>query len=155
MKNLTLILAILLNILPGKLQSQDNSPADKCIPCEKLTALKIPDVKITEAVAVTTGSSHCKVSGIIGKEINFELLLPVEWNGFFIMGCGGGDGPAQVDWIALIRDWVEKNYAPERIIASKAIDGKEVMTRPVFPYPGEAVYDGKGDTNNESSFGLK
>jgi hypothetical protein len=27
-----------------------------------------------------------------------------------------------------------------------------VMTRPVFPYPDEVVYDGKGDTNKESSF---
>jgi len=26
------------------------------------------------------------------------------------------------------------------------------MTRPVFPYPVEAVYAGKGDTNKESSF---
>ena len=90
MKNLTLILSILLNFLPGILQAQDNLSIDKCIPCEKLTALKIPDVQITETVAVTTGSSHCKVSGIIGKEINFELLLPIEWNGIFIMGGGGG-----------------------------------------------------------------
>ena len=72
-----------------------------------------------------------------------------------VLHCGGGDGPSRIDWIALIRDWVENNNAPERIIASKTISGKEVMTRPLFPYPGEAVYDGKGDTNKESSFILK
>jgi feruloyl esterase len=69
-----------------------------------------------------------------------------------VLHCGGGDGPGQADWIALIRDWVEKNNVPDRVIVSKAIDGKEVMTRPVFPYPAEGAYDGKGDPNNESSF---
>ena len=84
------ISAILLTMLPGILQAQGNSAIDKCIPCEKLTALKFPDLKITEAVTVSAGSSHCKVLGIIGKEIKFELLLPLEWNGIFIMGGGGG-----------------------------------------------------------------
>ena len=90
MKNMAMILAILLNILPVKLQATGNSATDKCIPCESLTALKIPDVKITEAVMISEGTSHCKVLGIIGKEIKFELLLPMEWNGIFIMGGGGG-----------------------------------------------------------------
>jgi hypothetical protein len=90
MKNLILILTILLIFLPGKSNAQGNSHADKCMPCEKLKDLKIPDVKITEAVADATGSSHCIVSGIIGKEINFELLLPDEWNEIYIMGGGGG-----------------------------------------------------------------
>ena len=50
--------------------------------CSQLTTLKLPDVKITEAVAVpaaTTGAvraPHCKVSGVIGTEIKFALLLP-------------------------------------------------------------------------------
>jgi hypothetical protein len=29
------------------------------------------------------------------------------------------------------------------------------MSRPIFPYPGEAAYKGKGDANKESSFVLK
>ena len=90
MKCLIMIFAILLNILTGILNAQSNLNTEKCIPCEKLASLKIPDVKITEAVAITTGSSHCKISGIIGKEIKFELLLPLEWNGIYIMGGGGG-----------------------------------------------------------------
>ena len=89
-KCLTFILAILLNLQPGLLQAQGTSVTDKCIPCEKLTAIKMPDVKITEAVTVSAGYSHCRVLGIIGKEINFELLLPFEWNGIFVMGGGGG-----------------------------------------------------------------
>jgi len=90
MKNLTFIYAFLLLLLPVVLKAQDNSFVDKCIPCENLTALKLPDVKITEAVTVADGASYCKVLGIIGKEINFELLLPFEWNGIFTMGGGGG-----------------------------------------------------------------
>jgi Tannase and feruloyl esterase len=35
-------------------------------------------------------AAHCKVSGVIGGEIRFTLLLPDEWNGKFIMGGGGG-----------------------------------------------------------------
>ena len=67
MKYLIMIFAILLNILIGTTYAQSNLNTEKCIPCEKLNALKIPDVKITEAIVVSTGSSHCKISGIIGK----------------------------------------------------------------------------------------
>lgn len=54
----------------------------------------------------------------------------------------------------MIRDWVENGKVPEKIIASKNIRGN-LMTRPVYPYPQEVVYDGTGDPNSESSFLLK
>ena len=60
------------------------------------TQLTLPDVKITEAVAVpaaTTGAiqaAHCRVTGVIGTEIQFSLLLPDDWNRKFLMGGGGG-----------------------------------------------------------------
>jgi feruloyl esterase len=66
--------------------------------------------------------------------------------------CGGGPGPSQVDWIEIIRDWVEKGNAPERIKLSKSENGEVILTRPVYPYPRIAVYDGSGDPNVESSF---
>lgn len=66
--------------------------------------------------------------------------------------CNGGPGPDQVDWLQLIRDWVEKDRAPTRVVMSKTVRGKTVMTRPVFPYPKMAVYRGKGNTNAEASF---
>jgi feruloyl esterase len=72
-----------------------------------------------------------------------------------VLHCSGGRGPSEVDWIALIRDWVENNRAPERVIVSKTVGNKVTMTRPVFPYPDEAVYDGKGDPDNEASFKMK
>src|SRR6185295_19052973 len=60
--------------------------------CANLTALKLPDTKVTEAAAVpasTTGTvrvPHCRVAGVIGTEIRFSLLMPDEWNHKFLMG---------------------------------------------------------------------
>ena len=34
--------------------------------------------------------AHCRVSGVIGAEIKFSLLMPDEWNRKFLMGGGGG-----------------------------------------------------------------
>ena len=71
--------------------------------------VELPDIRIVKA-SVSTGEepphetlpegivstnyravvSHCKVEGVIGSEINFELLLPDDWNGKFLMGGGGG-----------------------------------------------------------------
>src|SRR5207244_1214159 len=64
--------------------------------CAQLASLKLPDVKVTEAVAVpaaatgATRAAHCRVNGTIEKEIRFTLLLPDAWNRKFMMGGGGG-----------------------------------------------------------------
>ncbi|UCD70057.1 MAG: hypothetical protein JSW48_08520, partial [Betaproteobacteria bacterium] len=50
----------------------------------------IPDVKLTSVTQESLPSPHCKVAGVIGPEIHFELLLPAKWNGKFVMGGGGG-----------------------------------------------------------------
>ncbi len=69
-----------------------------------------------------------------------------------VLHCGGGPGPDQADWLALIREWVEEGAAPERVIVSKMEADSVIMTRPVFPYPEKAIWDGKGDPNSEESF---
>src|SRR6185369_7175589 len=33
---------------------------------------------------------YVEVKGVIGEHIRFELLLPDDWNGRFVMGGGGG-----------------------------------------------------------------
>ena len=66
--------------------------------CAALGSLRLPDVRITEAIPVPATTApdaevkvaHCKVSGVIGKEIRFAVLLPDQWNGRFFMGGGGG-----------------------------------------------------------------
>jgi feruloyl esterase len=47
-------------------------------------------VRITSVVEQAAPVPHCFVSGVIGTETNFELLLPDAWNGKFVMGGGGG-----------------------------------------------------------------
>jgi len=63
--------------------------------CAQLAQLKLPDIRITEAVAVPAGAgaitvAHCRVTGVIGTEIKFALLMPDAWNHKFLMGGGGG-----------------------------------------------------------------
>lgn len=50
----------------------------------------LPNVTLLSAVTESDQASHCKITGIIDTEINFELLLPDAWNGKFVMGGGGG-----------------------------------------------------------------
>jgi hypothetical protein len=69
--------------------------------------------------------------------------------------CGGGPGAAEVDWLSVITDWVEKNKAPDKVIASKKQSGKLLMTRPLYPFPQHAAYSGSGDPKNADSFEIK
>src|SRR5688572_10140386 len=76
-----------------------------CMPCEKLKDLRIPDVTILNVESkpsdnvrppepwmgpVVITKPFCRVTGRISTEINFELYLPQEWNGRFLMSGGGG-----------------------------------------------------------------
>ncbi|MGC3944385.1 MAG: tannase/feruloyl esterase family alpha/beta hydrolase [Chryseolinea sp.] len=78
--------------------------AQSCIPCEKLVDLKIPQVTILKAQRldgdtiryndpfapiVILKKSFCRVQARIDAEIKFELLMPQDWNGRFIMSGGG------------------------------------------------------------------
>jgi feruloyl esterase len=64
--------------------------------CDRVLSIELPDVKIAEAVALAAAdagpirAAHCRVTGTIGTEIRFSLLLPDAWNGKFLMGGGGG-----------------------------------------------------------------
>ncbi len=67
--------------------------------------------------------------------------------------CGGGPGPSSVNWLEVIVDWVENGMAPDKIVASKGRgSGAEPLTRPLYPYPLEAEYDGKGNPDSAESF---
>jgi len=70
-----------------------------------------------------------------------------------VLHCAGGPGPDKVDWVEAIQAWVEEGRAPERLLASKRDSaGGVTLTRPVCPYPQEAVYDGVGDPSRQASF---
>lgn len=90
--------------------------------------------------------------------------------------CGDGEGPNQADLLTPMMNWVEQGIAPEEIVASlpaptekkgfgprgdqDALPGYPgsgtsddiIMKRPIYPYPYQAVYDGKGDPAEAASF---
>jgi feruloyl esterase len=47
---------------------------------------------------------------------------------------------------------VENGVAPERIIGSHITNGVVDRTRPLCPYPKEAVYKGSGSIDDAASF---
>jgi feruloyl esterase len=60
------------------------------------------------------------------------------------------------DVVSALDQWVEKGVAPNQIIATGFVGGDPAkgveMTRPLCPYPEEAIYKGTGDTNSAASF---
>ncbi|MBK5297604.1 MAG: tannase/feruloyl esterase family alpha/beta hydrolase, partial [Vicinamibacteria bacterium] len=76
----------------------DDAPVTKvaATECAALGALRLPDVTIAGAEAMPAAEQarvkvpHCKVTGVIGTEIRFEVLLPDTWNRRFAMGGAGG-----------------------------------------------------------------
>jgi feruloyl esterase len=69
--------------------------------------------------------------------------------------CGGGLGPTTFDGLGVLQDWVEKGVVPARIVGSHVENGKTTMTRPLCAYPEEAVYLGRGDTNDAANFACR
>lgn len=69
--------------------------------------------------------------------------------------CGGGPGATDVDWLAVMVDWVEHRQPPDKVIASKSGDGQVELTRPLFCYPASAIYKGSGDPKSADSFVAK
>ncbi|WP_426703046.1 tannase/feruloyl esterase family alpha/beta hydrolase [Rhodanobacter sp. Col0626] len=65
--------------------------------------------------------------------------------------CTGGDGPFVFDVIAALDQWVATGRAPERIVVSNPPNAP-ARTRPICPYPQEAVYSGAGSTDDEKNF---
>ncbi len=65
--------------------------------------------------------------------------------------CAGGDGPFLFDAIATIDKWVDPGQAPDRIVVSNP-PGAPARTRPLCPWPQEAVYSGQGSTDDEKNF---
>jgi len=97
--------------------------------CAAVSALRLPDVAIKSAEAVTppaTGSRvtvpHCRVRGVIGTEIGFEVLLPDTWNGRFTMGGGGGFAGSLGNQVA---DVVNDGYATASTDTGHQADGRQ------------------------------
>jgi feruloyl esterase len=63
----------------------------------------------------------------------------------------GGAGPDQISLQQAIEAWVEKDHAPDRLIASTRPSAPEQLARPLCPYPAIARYT-RGPRDQASSF---
>lgn len=80
--------------------------------------------------------------------------------------CGGGSGTtsfgnpgapppvvdADHDLLSALDRWVEQGVPPDRIVASRVVNGAVTRTRPLCPYPRRAVYRGAGSTEDAANF---
>jgi hypothetical protein len=69
--------------------------------------------------------------------------------------CGGGTAPNQIDMVDPMLNWVEHGTAPASVVAtelSAATPPAVVRTRPVYPYPEVARYNGSGSINDAANF---
>ncbi len=93
-----------------------------------------PDMSVISADAVSEPAAYCRVIGRIGTETEFELLLPDEWNGKFIMGGSGGfagnfDNMANDAFNVVTDGWAtvstDTGHKGSNIVASWALNNLE------------------------------
>lgn len=71
------------------------------------------------------------------------------------IGGSGQDGPAvdaRHDLLTALEQWVEQGRAPGALVASKLDGTKVTRTHLICPYPQQAVYRGRGDTDDAASY---
>ncbi|WP_280235971.1 tannase/feruloyl esterase family alpha/beta hydrolase [Nocardia cyriacigeorgica] len=67
--------------------------------------------------------------------------------------CTGGSRLTEFDPIAALVEWVEGDLAPDRLVATGRDEhGAITRTRPVFPHPLIAAYDGDGSIDDATNF---
>ena len=68
--------------------------------------------------------------------------------------CGSdGIGPSTYDALVALEDWVEKGEAPDMLLTrQEAPAGPPTRSRPVYAYPIEARYRGRGSIDEAGSF---
>jgi tannase/feruloyl esterase len=80
--------------------------------------------------------------------------------------CSGGTGAtsfgnqnapapvvdAQHDLLTALDAWVDRDAPPDRIVASRVVDGVTTRTRPLCSYPRRATYTGSGSTDDAANF---
>lgn len=82
--------------------------------------------------------------------------------------CAGGDGADVADFLGHLEAWVERGQAPDMIVTARLTErdktfrspyggmpsdpSKVEFTRPVFPYPSWARYQGTGDSKQAKNF---
>jgi feruloyl esterase len=66
--------------------------------------------------------------------------------------CAGGYVPYEEDLLGALVSWVELAHAPESVMATASLKDGVSRSRPVFAYPVQARYRGRGDVNDARNF---
>ncbi|WP_052754939.1 tannase/feruloyl esterase family alpha/beta hydrolase [Lampropedia cohaerens] len=78
---------------------------------------------------------------------------------FFVPGmahCAGGNATDQFDAVGAVIGWVEAGRAPDVLIATAGAGTDwPGRTRPLCPYPQEAVYKGSGSLEDAENFACR
>jgi len=65
-----------------------------------------------------------------------------------------GIAPAPTGEVAAVIRWVEEGVAPDKLIAERRDkEGRLLRSRPLYPYPQFAKYQGTGSTDDAANFG--
>ncbi len=81
--------------------SAQSKPAARCSDLRALTNLEVSIGVATDMAATAEAPAHCRVFGQILPQVGFELRMPADWNGRFVMVGNGGfagedtDSPAR------------------------------------------------------------
>lgn len=94
---------------------------------------------------------HDSVKAFFGRDADVDAFYRL----FMAPGlahCTGGTGPTTIDMQTALEAWVEQGVAPDRVVATRLVNGVVDRLRPLCPYPQAAAYVGRGDTNDAASF---
>ncbi|MFT4084491.1 MAG: tannase/feruloyl esterase family alpha/beta hydrolase [Nocardioides sp.] len=99
----------------------------------------------------STLAYYSAVQKTMGKRATAEFSRLYLFPG--VAHCGGGEGPNSFDALTPTMAWVESGRRPTSIVARKLDSaGNVTRTRPVYPYPAVARYNGHGSTDDASNF---
>ena len=86
-----------------------------------------------------------------GKQDDFVRLFMAPG----MQHCGGGPGPNQINYMAVMERWRENNQTPASIEAYHVTNNRVDMTRPLCAYPQVATYKGTGSVNDAANFACR
>ncbi|HXB00713.1 MAG TPA: tannase/feruloyl esterase family alpha/beta hydrolase [Steroidobacteraceae bacterium] len=66
--------------------------------------------------------------------------------------CAGGYVPYEEDLLGALVSWVELGHAPDSVMATALLKEGGSRSRPVFAYPVQSRYRGRGDVNDPRNF---
>lgn len=130
---------------------------------EKLRLLSKPSVdRLVDQLSPQDVASVSNALANRVQQYHRLFMLPA------VAHCGGSTGPSSIGGgmpeppaafrdadhhvVSAVIKWVEQGVAPDKIIATRFSGGNLVLSRPLCPYPAQAVYNGSGDVNVASSF---